>query len=195
MRTLGQGEVLRVPAGSPHSDWSQTGGRVNWQTRPAGKTEAFFELVWGLARDGKVKQNGRPNLLQSAVLARAYRKEWRLARPPYGIQLVLFGVLAPIRRLLVERSAGRARPAVDIHATLDGGEVDLHGRCVRCMDSAGDRRGVYRVVLTAEHEGRARPDGQAAPDGHWAVAEADGAVGNDHSVIGAGRQVTGAGCR
>jgi hypothetical protein len=41
--------------------------RVDRQTRPAGKTEAFFELVWGLARDGKVNQNGRPNLLQSAV--------------------------------------------------------------------------------------------------------------------------------
>jgi quercetin dioxygenase-like cupin family protein len=35
VRTLGQGEVLTVPAGSPHSVWSQTGGRVNWQTRPA----------------------------------------------------------------------------------------------------------------------------------------------------------------
>jgi mannose-6-phosphate isomerase-like protein (cupin superfamily) len=105
VRTLRQGEVLSVPAGSPHSIWSQTGGRVNWQTRPAGKTEAFFELVWGLARDGKVNQNGRPNLLQSAVLARAYRKEWRLARPPYGIQLVLFGVLAPIGRLLGYRAS------------------------------------------------------------------------------------------
>ncbi len=35
VRTLRQGEVLSVPAGSPHSIWSQTGGRVNWQTRPA----------------------------------------------------------------------------------------------------------------------------------------------------------------
>jgi mannose-6-phosphate isomerase-like protein (cupin superfamily) len=104
-RTLRQGEVLTVRAGSPHSIWSRTGGRVNWQTRPAGKTEAFFELVWGLARDGKVDRTGRPNLLQSAVLARAYRQEWRLARPPYGIQVVLFGVLAPVGRLLGYRAS------------------------------------------------------------------------------------------
>jgi len=58
-----------------------------------------------LARDGKVNQNGRPNLLQSAVLACVYRQEWRLARPPYGIQVVLFGVLAPIGRLLGYRAS------------------------------------------------------------------------------------------
>ena len=104
-RTLRQGEVLTLPAGSRHSIWSQTGGRVNWRTRPALKTEAFFELVWGLARDGKVNQSGRPNLLQGAVLARAYQREWRLAQPPYGIQLVLFGVLAPLGRRLGYRAS------------------------------------------------------------------------------------------
>lgn len=103
-RTLREGEVLTIPAGTSHSLWSMTGGRVNWQTRPAGKTEAFFELVWGLARDGQVDRRGRPNLLQSAVLARAYRQEWRLARPPYPVQVALFGLLAPIGRVLGYRA-------------------------------------------------------------------------------------------
>jgi hypothetical protein len=41
-----------------------------------------------------------PNLLQLAVLLRAYRNELILARPPPLVQTVLFGLLASIGRLL-----------------------------------------------------------------------------------------------
>jgi hypothetical protein len=32
---------------------AEAGTRVNWQTRPALKTEAFFETVWGLAKTAR----------------------------------------------------------------------------------------------------------------------------------------------
>jgi quercetin dioxygenase-like cupin family protein len=60
-RTLTEGEVLVIPPRIPHGMWSEEAGtRVNWQTRPALKTEAFFETLWGLARDGKTNDKGVP---------------------------------------------------------------------------------------------------------------------------------------
>lgn len=101
-RTLREGEVLVVSPGTPHEMWSEEGGeaRVLWQTRPALKTEAFFETIWGLARDGKTNEKGIPNPLQASVIAREYDREFRLARPPFAVQRALFGMLASIGRLL-----------------------------------------------------------------------------------------------
>lgn len=87
--------------GVPHEMWAaQAGVRVNWQTRPALKTEAFFETVWGLAKDGKVNDKGVPNLLRVALITREYEDEFRLVSPPWAVQRALFGLLAPVGRLL-----------------------------------------------------------------------------------------------
>ena len=100
-RTLEEGEILIVPPGVPHEMWAaETGVRVDWQTRPALKTQAFFETVWGLAKDGKVNDKGVPNLLRAALIAREYEEEFRLASPPWAVQRILFGLLAPLGRLL-----------------------------------------------------------------------------------------------
>ena len=74
--------------------------RVNWRTRPALKTEAFFETSWALARAAKVNDSGVPNLLQAAVIAREYEDEYRLAKPPWPLQKAFLAVLAPIGGLL-----------------------------------------------------------------------------------------------
>jgi quercetin dioxygenase-like cupin family protein len=104
-RTLEEGEVLIVAPGVPHEMWAEeAGARVNWQTRPALKTEAFFETVWGLAKDGKVNDKGVPSLLQVALIAREYGDEFRLASPPWVLQRALFGALAPVGRLLGYRA-------------------------------------------------------------------------------------------
>lgn len=100
-RTLEEGEVLIIASGIPHEMWAEEAGvRVNWQTRPALNTEAFFETVWGLARDGKTDARGVPNLLRVAMIAREYDEEFRLASPPRAVQQVIFGSLAPVGRLL-----------------------------------------------------------------------------------------------
>ncbi|HEX2740969.1 MAG TPA: cupin domain-containing protein [Rubrobacter sp.] len=99
-RTLGAGETLLVPPGTTHSMWAEAEGvRVNWQTRPALRTEAFFETISGISRDAKSGGKGSPNLLQAAVITQAYADEFRLARPPWAVQRVLFAVLAPLGRL------------------------------------------------------------------------------------------------
>lgn len=103
--TLGEGETLLISPGTTHSMWAESEGvRVNWQTRPALKTEAFFETISGISRDAKTGAKGAPNLLQAAVIAQAYADEFRLARPPWPVQRVLFAVLAPLGRLLGYRA-------------------------------------------------------------------------------------------
>jgi len=100
-RTLGTGELFVIPPGTPHGMWAEkTGTRLLWQTRPALGTEAFFETVWGLAKDGKVNDKGVPNPLQAAVIAREFEQEYRLASPPWAVQAALFGTLAVVGRLL-----------------------------------------------------------------------------------------------
>ena len=117
-RTLKEGEVLVIPPRIPHGMWSEEAGtRVNWQTRPALKTEAFFETLWGLARDGKTNDKGVPNLLQAAVIAREYEQEYRLVSPPQAVQRVLFGSLGVVGRSLGYR--GRyPYPHNDLKGTL-----------------------------------------------------------------------------
>ena len=119
-RTLEEGEFLIIPPGVPHQMWAaEAGARVNWQTRPALKTEAFFETVWGLAKDGKVNNKGVPNPLRAALIARKYEDEFRLASPPWAIQRLLFRSLALVGRLLgyqaeypyPHRGAPQASPA------------------------------------------------------------------------------------
>lgn len=100
-RAYDEGEEFVVPPGVPHGMWSEEAGtRLTWQIRPALKTEAFFETLWGLAASGKTGESGAPNLLQGALIAREYADEFRLASPPWVVQRILFGVLAPAARLL-----------------------------------------------------------------------------------------------
>ena len=78
--------------------------RVIWQVRPALRTQQFFELVYGLAAAGKTNSRGVPNLLQAALIARHYHDEFVLASPPQLVQTCIFGILAPIARLLGYRA-------------------------------------------------------------------------------------------
>jgi mannose-6-phosphate isomerase-like protein (cupin superfamily) len=104
-RALEEGEVLTIQPGTPQEMWSEeAGARVNWQTRPAMKTEEFFETIWGLAKDGKTNERGVPNLLQVAVIALQHADEYRLVKPPWPVQRALFAVLAPAGRLLGYRA-------------------------------------------------------------------------------------------
>ena len=97
------GEEFLISAGTPHVWWN--GGEdelhMRIEFRPALRTENFFESFFGLAQDGKVnRKTGLPNLVQTAMSLRAFQNEIILARPPRLVQTLLFGALAPIRKLL-----------------------------------------------------------------------------------------------
>jgi len=99
----GAGQTVVVPAGTPHV-WGNPGEEevhAILEFRPALKLETWFETFFGLQRDGKVDpKKGRPNLLQWAVISREYEGEIYLARPSLLVQRVMYGLLAPIGKLL-----------------------------------------------------------------------------------------------
>ncbi len=95
------GQEFTIPPGTPHAmhNVSSEEGRVIWQTRPAMKTEFFHETIRKLSQDGHLSTHERPSMLQLAVIFREYKDEFRLKKPPYLVQSILFGILAPFGRL------------------------------------------------------------------------------------------------
>jgi mannose-6-phosphate isomerase-like protein (cupin superfamily) len=109
-RTARQGDVVAVPAGTPHTWWNAGADetRVLIEFRPALRTEEIFQILFGLGRDGKLNKRSVPNPFLGAVLAREYESEARVAPskeilltrlPPRLIRL-LIAVLAPLGRSL-----------------------------------------------------------------------------------------------
>lgn len=85
-RTVRAGESLDVPAGTPHAMWNAAPdpARALWQTRPALRTEGFFELVWGLAQAAADPGRPSPAPDEAAEMLREYEDEFRLGRPGTG---------------------------------------------------------------------------------------------------------------
>jgi quercetin dioxygenase-like cupin family protein len=102
IKVLKQGKTLHIPINVAHSMWnnSNTDAIVNWKVRPAMDTEYLLETGTGLANDGKVNDKGMPNILQVALMANKFSNVYRLTKPPYLLQKVLFILLTPIAYLM-----------------------------------------------------------------------------------------------
>lgn len=70
------------------------------EVRPAARFEEAISNTFGLALDGRTNAKGMPNLLQLALIARESEDVLYFTHPPRAVQKILFGVLAPIARLL-----------------------------------------------------------------------------------------------
>jgi quercetin dioxygenase-like cupin family protein len=101
---LGEGEEATVLSGTPHRWWNdddQEEARVLVEFRPALNTEVYFETLYGSTRDGKIKENGPPFLLQHAVTLTGMNKgEIYGASPPVPVQKLLLAALAPVGKIL-----------------------------------------------------------------------------------------------
>jgi hypothetical protein len=77
--------------------WNGSGTKtvVNWKTRPALDTEYFLETATCLAADDKTNESGIPNILQFAVMAIRFSNEFRLLKPPFVLQAIVFRLLQP----------------------------------------------------------------------------------------------------
>lgn len=104
------GQRLVVPPGVAHYWWNagDEEAHVIVELRGPASSLAGFETMlsnlFGMARDGKTDAKGRPNLLQAALFAREFDHVIRFVEPPRLVQKVLFGVLAPLARLLGYRA-------------------------------------------------------------------------------------------
>lgn len=96
------GQTIDIPRGTAHTMRNAGGAEASviWQVRPAMKTQAFYETLFGLAADGQTNRHGVPKPLQLAVLLQAYRAEFVLCRPSLPVQKLLFGSLAAVGKLL-----------------------------------------------------------------------------------------------
>ena len=113
--TLASGDVLVVPAGAPHVLWNAGAdeARAVLHLSPALSSQALLETLWALGSAGRTDRRGMPDILQAAVLLRAYRRELRLAWPPHPIQRPLVAALALLGRLC-------GRPSWLAHPTGNG---------------------------------------------------------------------------
>jgi quercetin dioxygenase-like cupin family protein len=98
IRVYNQGDEFHVPKNQVHAMWndSDTVTVVNWKIQPALNTEYFFETTMGLAMDGKTNNDGMPAFLQLALIANKYDNIFRLVKPPFIVQKLLFSILSPI---------------------------------------------------------------------------------------------------
>src|SRR6185295_13901172 len=96
---LNLGDSVTIAPGTPHRWWNCGDVELQLRTafRPAYNLERFFELIFGLARDGKTDETGSPTFLQIAVMSTAYGIY--LPQPPLFLQKLLFAVLGPIAKL------------------------------------------------------------------------------------------------
>lgn len=99
--------TVSVPAGVSH-DWWNAGpdeARVRVEIGPADRFEEMIMNIFGLAQDGRVNAKGMPSLLQLALFAQEFDDVIRFTDSPRWVQLALFGLLAPVARLLGYRGS------------------------------------------------------------------------------------------
>ena len=96
------GDIISIPKNVPHSFYNagQVDAHYVQEFFPALKIDSLFETFFGLARDGKLNQNGSPNIFRTALILLHFEKELRLAQPNWMLQKIIFNKLAPIARLM-----------------------------------------------------------------------------------------------
>ncbi len=101
IKILKQGDTLHIPEKKVHAMWNNSDEMtiVNWKVQPALKTDNLLETASGLAKDGRTNASGVPNILQAALMLNKYNHVFRIAKPPFIIQRIIFLILTPFSYL------------------------------------------------------------------------------------------------
>lgn len=94
------GDKIIIPSGKPHQWWndsSHTTVKAKIKFEPALKTEIFFEQFFGLANEGKTKNDGSPKFMQIMAMSNTY--DIYISGPPVPLQKIMSFVLGGIARL------------------------------------------------------------------------------------------------
>jgi mannose-6-phosphate isomerase-like protein (cupin superfamily) len=99
---LEKGADVTIRPGVAHNWWNAGPGeaQVLIEIDPGERFELLMSTLFGLANDRMTSAEGRPHLLQLAVIAREFRDVIELVKPPRIVQRLLFGLLAPIGQAL-----------------------------------------------------------------------------------------------
>lgn len=106
IKVLKKGDTLHIAANTVHSMWNNSENEtvMNWKVTPALATDHFLETATGLSNDGQVNKDGKPGLLQISLMASKYSNVFRLTKPPFAVQKILFAILSPVAYLAGFRS-------------------------------------------------------------------------------------------
>ena len=93
---------MEIPRGIVHDFWNagDEEARVIVEIRPGARMELMMITMFSLAYEGKTNKKGVPDLLQMALIAKEFEDVLQVMNPPLWVQRVLFGILAPIARLV-----------------------------------------------------------------------------------------------
>ena len=104
-RTVGAPDTLTIPAGVRHRFWN--GGQVEahyiQEFRPALEMRAFFNLLFRLANEGRLDENGMPSLLDVPAMLDASADVIRPTSPPWPVLRLVAALVRPV-------AAVRGRP-------------------------------------------------------------------------------------
>jgi mannose-6-phosphate isomerase-like protein (cupin superfamily) len=97
----GPGEMARIPPAVNHRFWNPTDIEAHYVEtfEPSLDTRRFFEVLFRLANEGKLRQGGMPKPLHLPVLVRSFSREIRPASPPWPVTRLTAAALAPIAAL------------------------------------------------------------------------------------------------
>src|SRR3954471_3774103 len=101
LKVLQAGERLHIAPNDIHAMWNKSEEKtmVNWKVRPAINTEYFIETLAGLAAADKTDKDGKPGMLQVALTAHRFSNVFRMAKPSYIVQKIVFKLLTPFAYL------------------------------------------------------------------------------------------------
>lgn len=102
IHTLKEGDSICIHPAERHAMWNASAEKtiVCWKVIPAMNTENFLETLNGLIKDGKTNDKGVPGIFQISLTANKFSPVFRLARPSFFIQKIIFFILSPIAWLL-----------------------------------------------------------------------------------------------
>ena len=98
------GQSVLIPPGARHRWFNAADGETYHICEFIHKADRFEQVVlrqlFGLAQDGKTNANGMPHLLQNAATTLEFQDVVRFTSPPWPVQRLLFGCLAPIAKMM-----------------------------------------------------------------------------------------------
>jgi quercetin dioxygenase-like cupin family protein len=100
-RTVSAPRTITIPAGVRHRFWNASQHEAHYiqEFRPALRTRAFFELLFHLANEGRLDENGMPALLDLPIMVDASSDVIRPTSPPWPVLRLLAAVMRPIAAL------------------------------------------------------------------------------------------------
>jgi quercetin dioxygenase-like cupin family protein len=100
-RTVAAPGTITIPAGVRHRFWNASQDEAHYvqEFRPALRTRAFFELLFRLANEGRLDENGMPALLDLPIMVDASSDVIRPTSPPWPVLRLLAAIVRPIAAL------------------------------------------------------------------------------------------------